>query len=86
MHPNSIKHDYLPAFSRPLKIWRWSEEYKYAIPKPDGDYWDIILERHLAKDKFQCDAWKDEVQNLLIFVSHPKFLLLWAHCLPLNRI
>jgi hypothetical protein len=24
---------------------------------------------HLKKDKKQCDAWRDEVQNLWIFVS-----------------
>ncbi|KAF9485609.1 hypothetical protein BDN70DRAFT_795525, partial [Pholiota conissans] len=33
------------------------------------DHWEIILEQFLAKDKFQCDAWKDEVQNLLLFAG-----------------
>jgi hypothetical protein len=32
-----------------------------------------VLEPLLAKDKAQCDAWKDEVQNLLIFVGVHSF-------------
>ena len=32
-----------------------------------------MLEPLLAKDKVQCDAWRDEVQNLLIFVGVHSF-------------
>ncbi|KAF9485640.1 hypothetical protein BDN70DRAFT_916765 [Pholiota conissans] len=49
--------------------WKSTDEYKYPVPKPQGDHWEIILERFLTKDKSQCDAWKDEVQNLLLFAG-----------------
>jgi len=42
---------------------------KYPLPKLDGDPFVVLLESQVKKDKVRCDAWKDEVQNLLIFVS-----------------
>jgi hypothetical protein len=42
---------------------------EHAYPKPDGDLWEILLKPELEADTTRCDAWKDEVQNLLIFVS-----------------
>jgi len=51
------------------RTWKCGEPYQYSIPEPDGDPWEVVLEALLKKDKIQCDAWKDEVQNLLIFVS-----------------
>ncbi|KAF9471730.1 hypothetical protein BDN70DRAFT_926032 [Pholiota conissans] len=42
--------------------------FKYA-PKPDGDPWEIILKPELDADTVRCNAWKDEVQNLLIFAG-----------------
>jgi len=50
------------------KMWRPGDPYQYPIPEPNGDPWEFVLEALLKKDKVQCDAWKDEVQNLLIFV------------------
>jgi len=50
-------------------MWNCGDTYEYPIPKPNGDSWEVILHALLKKDKAQCDAWKDEVQNLLIFVS-----------------
>ncbi|PPQ94931.1 hypothetical protein CVT25_004417 [Psilocybe cyanescens] len=50
-------------------MWKCGEAYQYPIPKPDGNPWEIVLEALLKKDKVQCDAWKDEVQNLLIFAG-----------------
>ncbi|KAF8160169.1 hypothetical protein BJ912DRAFT_865990 [Pholiota molesta] len=43
--------------------------FKHAPPKPDGDPWEILLKPKLEADTVRCDAWKDEVQNLLIFAG-----------------
>lgn len=53
------------------RTWKCGEPYQYAIPEPVGNPWEVVLEALLKKDKIQCDAWKDEVQNLLIFVGDP---------------
>ncbi|KAF5325305.1 hypothetical protein D9619_009826 [Psilocybe cf. subviscida] len=37
-----------------------------AIPKPDFEH---LLKPMLEQDTIQCNAWKDEVQNLLIFAG-----------------
>ena len=42
---------------------------QYPLPKIDRDPFTLLLERRIVKEKARCDAWKDEVQNLLIFVS-----------------
>lgn len=39
-------------------------------PKEDGQHWTTVRELWMRKDKEQCESWKDEVQNVLIFVSH----------------
>ncbi|PPQ93762.1 hypothetical protein CVT25_008142 [Psilocybe cyanescens] len=51
------------------KLWDVRDPFQYAPPKPDGDPWTILVEPLLRNDKMQCDAWKDEVQNLLIFAG-----------------
>ncbi|KDR74149.1 hypothetical protein GALMADRAFT_25744, partial [Galerina marginata CBS 339.88] len=33
------------------------------------DPWSILLEPLMERDKMQCEAWRDEVQNLLIFAG-----------------
>ncbi|KDR70536.1 hypothetical protein GALMADRAFT_15902, partial [Galerina marginata CBS 339.88] len=33
------------------------------------DHWENLLTPLIEGDKAQCDAWKDEVQNLLIFAG-----------------
>lgn len=38
------------------------------MPEPSGGHWEKLLAPLLKKDKIQCDSWKEEVQNLLIFV------------------
>ncbi|KAF8179909.1 hypothetical protein BJ912DRAFT_1062706 [Pholiota molesta] len=43
--------------------------FEHAYPKPDGDLWEILLKPELEADTTRCDAWKDEVQNLLIFAG-----------------
>ncbi|KAJ3511041.1 hypothetical protein NLJ89_g4327 [Agrocybe chaxingu] len=38
--------------------------------KQEGvDYWERVLAPVQKKDKAQCDTWKDEVQNILIFAG-----------------
>jgi len=39
------------------------------LPKIDGNPFTLLLEPQREEDKARCEAWKDEVQNLLIFVS-----------------
>lgn len=46
------------------------DPFEYPPKKPTGDVWEHLLEPLLERDKAQCAAWKDEVQNLLIFVSN----------------
>ena len=38
------------------------------LPKIDGNPFTLLLESQMEKEKMRCEAWKDEVQNLLIFV------------------
>jgi len=46
-----------------------SENFQNIYSKTDKDPFTLLLETRKEKDKARCDAWKDEVQNLLIFVS-----------------
>ena len=45
------------------------EPFQHPLPKIDGDPFAQLLESRRKKDSARCDAWKDEVNNLLIFVS-----------------
>jgi hypothetical protein len=60
-----------------------NDPYKHAPPKPDGDPWAILLKPELEADKIRCDAWKEEVQNLLIFVRFvsPSFVHIRSYIL-----
>ncbi|KAF8898109.1 hypothetical protein CPB84DRAFT_1161601 [Gymnopilus junonius] len=47
-----------------------SVETHINSPSPsEGDHWERLLEPLLEKDRIQCESWKDEVQNLLIFAG-----------------
>lgn len=63
--------------SKEPKVWKCgnpqNSEYKFPMAEPSGDHWEKLLASLLKKDKIQCDSWKEEVQNLLIFV---RFILL----------
>lgn len=59
------------------KTWKCGEAYTHVptdgfgttkSPKTDV-HWKSITEYLAAKEAARCDAWKDEVQNLLVFVS-----------------
>jgi hypothetical protein len=52
-------------------IWKCGDAFQYPIPKADGDQYEKLLAPLFKRDRVQCEAWKDEVQNLLIFVSNP---------------
>lgn len=52
------------------KVGNLKDSFEYAPKKPDGDHWQLLIEPLMNKDKAQCDIWKEEVSNLLIFVSH----------------
>jgi len=42
---------------------------KNPLPKIDRNAFTLLLAPRIEKEKVRCEAWKDEVQNLLIFVS-----------------
>jgi len=50
---------------KPMRL----EASQYPLPKIDGDPFILLSESQLKKDSGRCEAWKDEVNNLLIFVS-----------------
>ncbi|PPQ97810.1 hypothetical protein CVT26_012902 [Gymnopilus dilepis] len=49
--------------------WRCGEPYRYPLPSEKGNPWETLLDSLLEQDRTQCDAWNDEVQNLLIFAG-----------------
>ncbi|PPQ71683.1 hypothetical protein CVT26_007650 [Gymnopilus dilepis] len=67
--PNSSPKSQADLDRHQPRMWRCGQEYQYPIPKPDGNPWEVVLESLLKKDQVQCAAWKDEVQNLLIFAG-----------------
>ncbi|KAF8153910.1 hypothetical protein B0H34DRAFT_70151 [Crassisporium funariophilum] len=50
------------------ETWTCHEEYQYPI-RPMADPWKVCLDRVWDQDNTKCEAWKDEVQNLLIFAG-----------------
>jgi len=38
------------------------------MPTGDGKHWERLLEPAMDVVKIRCATWKDEIQNLLIFV------------------
>lgn len=45
-----------------------SNPLKNDVPEAERDSFEYPLKPMLEKDTVQCNAWKDEVQNILIFV------------------
>ena len=64
--PVSVKFSEKLIYSKPVKM---IERLQTQLPKTDDDPFIPLLEIRKEKDKARCEAWKDEVQNLLIFVS-----------------
>jgi len=44
------------------------EPLQNRLPEIDGNPFSLLLETRKERDKARCEAWKEEVQNLLIFV------------------
>jgi len=61
---------------KPVKT---SEPIENSHSEIDKDPFTVLLETRKDKDNARCEAWKDEVQNLLIFVSLVRILHLKAN-------
>ncbi|KAF9475233.1 hypothetical protein BDN70DRAFT_841220, partial [Pholiota conissans] len=57
-----------PSINLDNRIPGLDDPYEHAL-KPNGDPWAILLKPEMETDKIQCDAWKEEVQTLLIFAG-----------------
>lgn len=64
-------------------MWRCGDTYQYPIPKANDDSWEVVFEAMMKHDRDRCNGWKDEVQNLLIFV---RFALLARHPVQIQII
>jgi hypothetical protein len=51
-----------------VKSWRSGQPYRYPVPKPEGDPWEIVLAASMRKDRLQCMAWKEQIQWILVVV------------------
>ncbi|KDR66611.1 hypothetical protein GALMADRAFT_1147836, partial [Galerina marginata CBS 339.88] len=75
VHPDNpmVEPEQVPLLKKKTpKVWNIYDhgfEFTYAPPKPDGDPWDILLKPRMDEDKIRCQAWKEEVNNLLIFAG-----------------
>lgn len=59
-----------------LHLWKSGpEHFHFALPEPKGDGWEILFKHLYDQDQSQCDTWREEVNNLLIFVSFFNFNL-----------
>ncbi|KDR66602.1 hypothetical protein GALMADRAFT_259119 [Galerina marginata CBS 339.88] len=67
------EHEQVPQQKKKTpKVWNVYDadfEFTYAPPKPDGDPWDVLLKPRMDEDIIRCQAWKEEVNNLLIFAG-----------------
>lgn len=56
--------------------WKSGEPYHFALPESKGDCWEVLFKYLYEQDQSQCAAWREEVNNLLIFVSFSKLHVL----------
>ncbi|KAJ2915917.1 hypothetical protein MD484_g4506, partial [Candolleomyces efflorescens] len=56
-----------------VKPWSSNDPRVYAFPKaeakPESDAWTICFDLGRKYDKERCDAWRDEVDKLLLFAA-----------------
>src|SRR5437016_12627900 len=64
--PDSTQVDYENVGGTRVKSWRSGQLYRYPVPKPEGDPWQIVLIPLMRKDKLQCTAWKEQIQSILV--------------------
>ncbi|KAJ3506675.1 hypothetical protein NLJ89_g6737 [Agrocybe chaxingu] len=70
-HPGSKARSEIPLGPSSFEC---GTPYKYGIPRKEGhDYWSDILNPLEVTDRDQCAAWKEEVQNVLIFLKASLF-------------
>ncbi|KAF5318432.1 hypothetical protein D9619_010906 [Psilocybe cf. subviscida] len=58
-----------PISANDLPLPKLSDPLTTHVPKPESDPFEHFLKPMLEKDTVQCNAWKDEVQNILIFAG-----------------
>ncbi|KAJ2936463.1 hypothetical protein H1R20_g625, partial [Candolleomyces eurysporus] len=51
------------------RLWECGHPYKHPLPTPMEEPWTQILKPLQKKDEARCKAWKEEVQNILIFAG-----------------
>lgn len=66
--PYEVMDNFNDVYFITSKKWQCGDPYQYPVTEK-GDQWQMLLKPLLEKDHDQCQSWKDEVQNLLIFVS-----------------
>jgi len=42
---------------------------RFPIPSHEDNEWAVCLEPLITEDRLRCEAWREEVQNILIFVG-----------------
>ncbi|KAF4622185.1 hypothetical protein D9613_009421 [Agrocybe pediades] len=50
------------------ETWQVGDRFRYPLPR-DGKHWETLLDPLMERDRMQCAAWKEEVQNLVIFAG-----------------
>ncbi|TFK36544.1 hypothetical protein BDQ12DRAFT_243838 [Crucibulum laeve] len=50
-------------------VWESGGEFENPIPDPGGEPWEVCYRLVRNYDKKTCDAWRDEVDKLLIFAG-----------------
>ncbi|KAF8155560.1 hypothetical protein B0H34DRAFT_500899 [Crassisporium funariophilum] len=66
MPDDSSPPSVLPWFN--VKPWKCGDPFQYPVPK-NGDPWERSQNMVKDYDENMCNAWNDEVQNLLIFAG-----------------
>jgi len=60
--------------------WKCGQPYNFCLHTTGEDPCTILLKPLLKKDAIRCEQWKEEVQNLLIFVSIEVFRWIFRLC------
>ncbi|KAF9554889.1 hypothetical protein CPC08DRAFT_160341 [Agrocybe pediades] len=54
---------------RRTELPKAGDPFRFPMPESDGKHWEALLEPTMDATKNQCAAWKEEIQNLLIFAG-----------------
>ncbi|KAF8623366.1 hypothetical protein AX17_007444 [Amanita inopinata Kibby_2008] len=58
-----------PDLQTEQKPWRSGDALRYTLPRASDDPFSAIYERMRKYDKNMCDAWRDDIDKLLIFAG-----------------